>query len=64
MLQGARKNGDMNLHMRRPQPEYEVAALKTVQNRLVLNLRKLVTSFSWRGLIQILEYEIDTNGRL
>jgi hypothetical protein len=45
----------MNLHMHKLHPECEVAALKTVQNRLVLNLRKLVTSFLRRGLIQILE---------
>ena len=33
----------------------EVAALEIAENRLVLNLRKLVTYFFANGLIQILE---------
>jgi hypothetical protein len=46
MLQGASKNKDMNLRMSKPHSECEVAGLRTARIRLVLNLRKLVTSFS------------------
>jgi hypothetical protein len=46
MLQCAVENGDMNLRIPKAHSECEVAGLGTAQNRLVLNLRKLVTSFS------------------